>query len=132
MKWIVRISVFYFPLALLYKLFGQSTPIPDSYKDEYWVNSYWFITAIYFMLIFLNLVKFCDYEEKSTAKTYKKIIRSVAIYWGIMAALRSYLFFNIELYSKLISRTNTLTIGAITIICLFIYISAKNDPKSER
>lgn len=130
MKWIVKISVLYFPLALIYKLFGQYLPIEDSYTDEYWTNSYWFVTAIYFMLIFINLVPLCECnlykpERIDTYFVYKRIIKAVAFYWGIMAALRLYLFFNIELYKKIISSANTLTIGGITIVVLLIYLTAE-------
>lgn len=127
-------SIMYFPLALVYKLFGKYEPNDLSYIDEYWINSYWFITSTYFSLIFTNLIKYCDIEERITKKIYKWIIKSVAIYWGIMAALRLYLFFNIGLYKKLISSANTLTIGGVVIFIIVITITARyiNDTKNER
>ena len=129
MNWIAKITVIYFPLVLVYKLFGQYKPIEDSYKDEYWINSYWFLTALYFMLIFIFVLKLSKYVKNLYAlrdyTTYSIIIKSVAFYWGIMAGLRFYLFFNIALYSKIISGVNTLTIGGVSIVVLLIYLTAK-------
>jgi hypothetical protein len=128
MKKIVIISVAYFPLALAYKLFGTYEQNELSYIDEYWINSYWFVTAIYFMLIFASLVPLCDIElrlyTQNTIDTYKRVIKVVACYWGVMAALRFYLFFNIELYKKIISSANAWTIGGVTIVLLLMFLTA--------
>jgi hypothetical protein len=128
MKRIAIISVAYFPLALAYKLFGTYEQNELSYIDEYWINSYWFVTAIYFMLTFASLVPLCDRElslyTQNTIDTYKRVIKVVAYYWGVMAALRFYLFFNIELYKKIISSANTWTIGGVTIVLLLMFLTA--------
>ena len=110
MKEVARASVVYFPLVFIYKLFGV-------YDNNYWVNSYWFLTALYFTLVFVSIRNYC------LDKTYKRIIVMVAYYWGVMAALRFYLFFNIGLYDKIISSANTLKIGGVSIVVLLIYLS---------
>jgi len=119
MKHIARASILYFTLVFVYKLFAPNINVPDNYDYEYWVNSYWLMTSLYFLLVFGIVKKFC------IELTHKRIIISVAVYWGIMAALRLYLFFNIKLYIKLISSANTFTIGVITIVLIFIYLTAK-------
>jgi hypothetical protein len=133
MKWIVKISVWYFPLALVYKLFGVYEPDETSYVDEYWINSYWFVTAVYLMLIFINLIKYCKLEVVD-AEVYKQVIKSVAIYWGLMAALRLFLFFNIALYEAIISGANTMTIGGVSIVVVTLYLTArvKHDRKNKK
>lgn len=113
----------YFPLALFYKLFGVYEPNDLSYTDEYWINSYWFVTAVYFALVFTNLISLCALSVLHTG-FYKRVITTVAVYWGIMASLRLYLFFNIELYKKLISSANTWTIGGASIVLILILLTA--------
>lgn len=112
MKLITKASIIYFPLILIYKLFGV-------YDNNYWVNYSWFITSFYMMLAFVVLRKFC------IDNVSRWIITSVVFYWGIMAALRLYLFTNINLYKKIISSANTLTIGSITIVLILIYLTSR-------
>lgn len=114
-------------MALVYKLFGTYEPNELSYVDEYWINSYWFVTAIYFMLVFANLIHYCNLEILDIR--YKRIIKSVAFYWGVMAALRLFLFFNIKLYKEIISSANTMTIGGMTIVITVLYLTARNNDK---
>lgn len=131
-KKIVYTILAYFPLIFIYKILAD--PNNEQYKD-YWGNYYWFISSITFGLIFLILglmLKKGDIKNILDAKTIKKyvfILLGTSCYWGIMALLRLYLFFNIELYHKLISSADTWTVGAVSIIIFFIFLTAKLWPR---
>lgn len=110
MKLSAGISVIYFPLVLVYMLYGSAANI-------YWVNAYWLLTSVYFMLIFVDIRRLC------INVTHKRIITTVAAYWLVKAGLRLYLFTNMDVYKKVISDSNTFTISGVVIIVLLIYLT---------
>jgi len=112
MKLTIRATILYFPLILFYKLFA------DNYTN-YWVCAYWLVTAIYFMVVFIDIRKNC------VLKMYRRIAATVCFYWGVMAILRVYLLFNIEQYYKLVTSVCRLTVGGIAIIIILIYLTAQ-------
>ena len=113
MKKIIYIILFYFPLIFIYKVLGD-------YKNVYWVNYYWTVSSIIFGLLFYFILT----EFSILEKIYRTILISTVSYWGIMAALRIFLFFRIDLYKQLISSADKLTVGAVTIVKIFTLITA--------
>jgi|LGOV01.1.fsa_nt_gb hypothetical protein len=117
MKLLITATIIYFPLILIYKLFGYIGD--DTTIRHYWVNYYWLVSSAYFMVVFINVSKVCILNQ------YRLVAFSTAFYWGIMAVLRVYLFFNIDKYKQLTRSADTLTIGCVTILTIFIYLTAK-------
>jgi len=111
----------YFPLVFIYKLFGD--PL-----NNYWINAYWLMVSIDYIFILIGVRKACNeisVLNNKTRKTYRSIALMAAIYWGVMAAIRLYLFFNIEKHAELISSAGKLTIGCVSVIVILIYLTAQ-------
>ena len=117
MNLLIRATIIYFPLILIYKIFGYEGS--DTVIRHYWVNYYWLVSSIYFMVVFIGVRKLCILKE------HKRVAFATAIYWGVMAVLRGYLFLNIDEYSQLTRSAGMLSIGCITIALFFIYLTAK-------
>jgi hypothetical protein len=71
------------------------------------------------MLVFIDIKKYC------VSKTYIRIASIIVYYWAVMAALRLFLFFKIELYKSLMANAGSVTIGAAFILASLIYLTAK-------
>jgi len=99
-------------LIFIYKLIGD--PL-----NNYWVNYYWLVSSLFFMIIFIDIQKVCFLP------LYKLMALMNIIYWGIMAALRIYLFFNIDKHYLLVDRAGQLCIGSVFIILSLIFLTAK-------
>jgi hypothetical protein len=70
------------------------------------------------MVVFISVHKLCILKE------HKQVAFATAFYWGIMAALRGYLFINIDQYGQLTRSAGRLTLGCISIALVFIYLTA--------
>jgi hypothetical protein len=108
----IRSTIVYFLLIFIYKLLGDTS-------NNYWVNSYWIVSSIYFMVVFI------DIKSQCIQKIYKKISLVVIYYWGVMALLRIYIMFNIHLHYALIKSTSKITVGAVAIILILIYLTSQ-------
>lgn len=109
-------TILYFPLILIYKLWGQ--PL-NELTGNYWINSYWLVTAIWLMLVFI------DIRKNSLNIEYKLVSLFTSIYWGVMVALRVYLYFHIDKHYELIDRAGSIGAGVITILIGLIFLTAK-------
>lgn len=122
MKLLMRAIIIYFPIVFIYKLFGNPS-------NNYWINAYWFAVSIDYIFFFLGVKRVVNYMvslyEEKTIKIYKDIALASATYWGIMAIIRLYLFFNIEMHYSVIESAGKITTGVICIVIIFIYLSAK-------
>jgi len=112
MKAVIRASVLYLLLIFIYKVIGD-------YKNNYWINFYWFVSALFYMLVFIKVRSYC------MDVIYRRVGIVMVIYWAFMAALRLYLFFDIEMYSTLIIQTSKLSVGSALILSGFIYLTSK-------
>jgi hypothetical protein len=97
----------------VYNLFAD---VDEDKITTYFINYYWLVSSLYFMVIFIKVCSF------TIIKDYKIVAYSTAAYWGVMSAFRIYLFFNIEKYKQLTKSADTLTIGCVSIIAIFIYL----------
>ena len=109
------------------------------YDNNYWVNSYWVVSSLYFMTLSITwrgifkLNVFKSYYTQKDFKIYDKTILATAYYWGVMAAVRIVLFFRIDLYDLLITSAGKVTIGGYMIIIILFYLTARyHDSKNER
>lgn len=118
MKTIVYSIPVYFLMAFVYKMFAPEYK-SGSEISLYWVNYYWLFSSIFYCNLFYQI------SNISVIKKYRLIIRIVAIYWGIMATFHAICIFNITLYARFAVSANKLTIGAVTIIILLIFITIK-------
>lgn len=117
----IKAIILYFPIVFIYKVFGDAS-------NNYWINAYWLAVSIDSIIVFIGIRKSClslTLLHKETIKIYRDVAFTAAVYWGVMAAIRVYLFFNIELHYQLISSAGKLTTGAIMIVLIFIYLTAK-------
>lgn len=117
MKRTIRASIVYFVLIMIYKLFGYTGD--NEVIRHYWINYYWFVSSIYFMLVFIDVKKYC------IDLVYKRIAGVIVFYWLVMALLRLFLFFAIKFYKPLTNTGGKLTVGAVIILLSFIYLTAK-------
>jgi len=108
-------------LVFIYKAFGNPF-------DNYWINTYWFMVSINSILVFIGIRKAClqiNLLHEETIKEYRDILLPVIAYWGVMAIIRVYLFFNIERHSEVINSAGKVTTGLVCIVIMFIYLTAK-------
>lgn len=135
MKTLIRASIFYFPLVFVYKALAPDPEYINGIMVNYlvrcyWVNYFWFVTSIWLMLVFVgvfNIVSmFSGIYEERTIKMYKVISIIVACYWAAMAAIRLYLFFNIEQHYNLIDKAGLLGFGTVSIFVLLTFLTFKS------
>lgn len=122
MKLTVYLTVLYFLLALIYKLFGDKDILQ-------WVNFYWLFSSVFYCILFYQL------SSNLIINKYRLIMKSASFYWFIMALFHAVCIFNITLYARFAESANKLTIGAVTILILLIFITIKAfkyDKDSER
>jgi len=121
MKTTIIAIIAYFPLVLIYKVFGN--PL-----NNYWINAYWFAVSIDSIFLFIGIRKVCKdlvLLNWQTVKIYRNIAFAAACYWGVMAAIRLYLFFNISKHYDVILCAGKITTGSVCIAIIFIYLTAK-------
>lgn len=128
MKVVVYSVPVYFLIAFIYKIFA---PEYDSGNEIslHWVNFYWLCSSIFYCILFFQISK------NQVIKKYGLILKSVSFYWFIMAVFHTVCLFNITLYARFAVSANKLTIGAVTIIIILIFITIKAfkyDKDSER
>jgi hypothetical protein len=119
---------FYFLGVFVYKLFAPEYD-SKSIDSLYWVDSYWLLSSIFFCIVFSQI------SYHLFIKKYSLIAKFTAIYWGVMAAFYLLCLFNITLYFRFATSANKLTIGAVTIVIILIFITLKAfkyDKDSER
>lgn len=112
MKTIIYSILIYLILICAYKLFGDI-------KSMYWVNYYWLISSVFNVILFFKL------KEFTIVKKYRLVLKLIAGYWGVMAIFHIICFFNITLYARFAESANKLTIGAVTILIIFIILTFK-------
>jgi len=121
--------VIYFGLTLFWKLYAKTDINLSSQETiNYWINTYWFYTSIFLCIVFYEL------SMQFFLKLRKIMWRLGAGYWGVMALLHLYLFFNITLYATFVQSANKVTVGAtfiLIILLLSTYKAFKNDHKHE-
>lgn len=66
-----------------------------------------------------------NFVQEETIYIYRRITLIVAFYWGVMAIIRLYLYFNIYKHSEIISSAGQMTTGSVCIALIFIYLTAK-------
>lgn len=121
MRQIIVSIIIYFPIVFIYKVFGDPF-------NNYWINTYWFLVSIDFIFMFLGIRKVCSklhLIHEHTIAIYKDVLLATSFYWGVMAVIRAYLYFNIERHSEVINSAGKITTGVVCIIIIFIYLSAK-------
>jgi len=122
--------IIYFGLTLFWKLYAKvDIKLYSQETVNYWTNTYWFYTSIFFGIVFYEL------SMQFFLKLRKFIWRLGAYYWGVMALLHLYLYFNITLYATFVQSANKVTVGAtfiLIILLLSTYKAFKNDNKHER
>lgn len=122
--------IVYFGLTLFWKLYAKTdTKIYDIDTVNYWINTYWFYSSVFYCILFYELSK------QFFLEMYRLIWAVGSCYWGVMGLLHLYLFFNITLYSSFVSSANKITVGASFIAISIIYLTYKafkNDKEYER
>jgi|WetSurMetagenome_2_1015567.scaffolds.fasta_scaffold224736_1 hypothetical protein len=109
--------VIYFGITLFWKLYAKVDL--EKYNQEtvnYWINGYWFYTSIFLCTLFYEL-------SRQLYLNIRKFIWKIgAGYWGVMALLHLYLFFNITLYASFVSSANKITVGAC-FVAMILFLS---------
>jgi cytochrome bd-type quinol oxidase subunit 2 len=112
MKITVYSTVIYFLLAFIYKLLGEP-------ENDYWVNFYWTFSSIYFFIITLQI------SIHLFVRKYKLIMLFASIYWAIMSLFYIICFFKITLYDSFVRSASKLTIGAVSLFVIIIFLTYK-------
>lgn len=121
MKKAVIAIIIYFPLVLIYKLFGDSS-------NNYWVNAYWLAVSLVYILLFIGISKMfslINLIHDNDSKFYTTLSLVVSGYWVVMAIIRLYLFFDIDKHREVICSAGKITTGSVCILFMFIFLMAK-------